>query len=183
MTFIINLKTITLIESRHPEKLLLHLKNAMGYKVEKTDVGIYTVLRDALPIQLIDSRRLSADENFWLKSLNKQLDPLTVLQIKFEVRRRDKAVRIQAYMNAITMANVHAIEEAMKMANEAQLLEDLMVRTGLAAKLEARGEERKALAIAQNMFDMGFPIESVVSATKLDSEKVKKLCRGMGSRE
>ena len=40
---------------------------------------------------------------------------------------------------------------------------------------EARGKEREALAIAQNMVNLGFPLETVVSATMLDPEKVKTM--------
>ena len=43
------------------------------------------------------------------------------------------------------------------------------------AKWEARGEERKAISIAQNLVNLGLPPETVVSATKLDPEKVKAL--------
>ena len=39
----------------------------------------------------------------------------------------------------------------------------------------AKGKESEALAIAQNMVDQGYPIEAVVSATKLETEKVKAL--------
>ena len=35
--------------------------------VDERSSGIYTVEGDILPIQIIDSRQLSADENLWLK--------------------------------------------------------------------------------------------------------------------
>ena len=56
---------------------------------------------------------------------------------------------------------------------------DVYIRTGIAAMLEARGEakgeERKALGIAQKMINSGYPLETIVSMTELDPEKVKKL--------
>jgi predicted transposase/invertase (TIGR01784 family) len=44
-------------------------------------------------------------------------------------------------------------------------------------KVEGRveGETHKALAIAQNMIDLGLPFETIISATQLDPEKVKAL--------
>jgi hypothetical protein len=45
----------------------------------------------------------------------------------------------------------------------------------LAAKLEAKGEARSQVSIAQNMVNMGLPLETVVSATRLEPEKVKAL--------
>ena len=65
------------------------------------------------------------------------------------------------------------------MSDVALSLEDVLERTGMAARWEARAEarvkEKEALAIAQNMINMGFPEETIISATKLDPGKVKKL--------
>ncbi|MCL2066314.1 MAG: hypothetical protein FWG99_02475 [Treponema sp.] len=57
------------------------------------------------------------------------------------------------------------------MSSPAKSLDEVFERTGC----YARAEERKALDIARNMVKLGLPIETVVSATRLDSEKVKKL--------
>ena len=43
------------------------------------------------------------------------------------------------------------------------------------AKGEAKGKENEALTIAQKMVNSGFPLETVVSITELDPEKVKAL--------
>ena len=157
----------------------MHLKKIRGYRVEETSPGIYTVNGDILPIQVIDSRRLSADENLWLKSLSNRLDPLAVLKISEEATRQDKVARLRAFMDAIAKANFHAIEGAMNMSNAARSLDEVFERTGLAARWEARGKamgkESEALAIAKNMVSSGFPLETVVSMTKLDPEKVKEL--------
>ena len=166
--------TITFVESRHPKKLLEHLKNVRGYTVEKVNPGIYTVSGDILPIQVIDSRGLSPDENLWLKGLSKQLDPLTVVQIVEEAKRKGKNARIQAYINVIAMANLEAMEEAIKVNGKAKSLDEVFIRTGLVA----RWEELKALDIAKNMLNLGIPIETIISATKLDPEKVKELYQG-----
>ena len=167
--------TLSFIESHYPEKLIKHLKNTRRYTVEKTSSGIYTVYGDILPIQLIDSRQLTVDENLWLKGLSNQLDPWAIRQISNEVVRQDKAARIQAYLYAITQANARAIKEAMTMGDDDITLDEVIESTGLAAKWEARAEERKALAIAKNMVNMGFPMETIISATHLDPEKAKEL--------
>jgi predicted transposase YdaD len=66
-------------------------------------------------------------------------------------------------------------------------IEQVIEESGLGAKWEARGEvrgrtegkaegeEHKAFAIARNMVHMGLPLETVVSATRLEPEKVKAL--------
>ena len=74
---------------------------------------------------------------------------------------------------------IQFIEEAIKMSSPAKSLDEVFERTGLIAKWEAkfgaRGEERKAPDIAQNMVNLGLPLETIVSATRLDVEKVVAL--------
>ena len=66
--------TITFIESHFPREPLTHFLHVRKYKVEKKVPGIYTISGDVLPIQIIDNRQLSADENLWLKGLSNRLD-------------------------------------------------------------------------------------------------------------
>jgi len=58
-------------------------------------------------------------------------------------------------------------------------LDKVFIETGWAAEWEAegeaRGEQRAAFGIAQNLVKLGLPIETVISATQLDPEKVKTL--------
>ena len=54
-------------------------------------------------------------------------------------------------------------------------IEQLAEEKGWKAKWKAEGEEQKALAIAQNLANLGLPVETVISATGLDPEKVKTL--------
>ena len=176
-TSITNL-TISFIESHFPEKLIDHLINSRGYKVEETSQGIYTVKGDILPIQVIDSRKLSANENLWLKGLSNKLEPSAVLKISAAAKKHGITALIRAYLNAIAHANFQAIEEAISMSTAAQSLDEVFERTGLAARWEARAEERNKITIAKNMIDLGLPLETIVSATGLEAGKVKALYTG-----
>jgi hypothetical protein len=170
--------TISFVESCYPKKLLGHLEKIRGYSIAENEAGIYTVNGDILPIQVIDSRCLSADENLWLKSLSDKLDHVEVEQISTKIARQGKAARIAAYLHAIAQANSETIQEAIEMARTLTI-EQVFENVGWTAKWEARGkaegEEHKALAIAQNLVNLGIPFETVVSATQLDPEKVKTL--------
>jgi hypothetical protein len=163
--------TVSFVESRYPEKLLNHLENVRGYKVEESSPGIYTVKGDIMPIQIIDNRQLSADENLWLRNLSNRLDPVSILRVQDEIVRHDKTARIQAYVNAITIANYSAVKEAMDMSEPAKSLDEVLERTGF----YARAREKEAITIAQNLVNLGIPFETVISATKLDPEKVKPM--------
>jgi len=96
--------TITFVESRYPRELIKHLEKVRGYTVAKTSAGVYTVKGDILPIQIIDSRKLSAEENVWLKNLRKNLKRSDVELISMKITQQGKAARIAAYAYAIAQA-------------------------------------------------------------------------------
>jgi len=132
----VNDMTITFVERRYPGKLLKHFKNERGYTVEENRKGIYIIKGDVLPIQIIDSRRLSADENLWLKSLSNRLDTKAVRQIRDEVSLQDKAARLEAYLDVIIRANIKAVEEVIKMDGMPKSLEKVLIDIGWIAKRE-----------------------------------------------
>ena len=55
-------------------KLIEHLKNVKKYRVEEKEKGIYYVYGDLIPIQILITKKLSAEENLWLKSLTNKLN-------------------------------------------------------------------------------------------------------------
>jgi predicted transposase YdaD len=109
--------------------------------------------------------------------------------ISTEIARQGKAARIAAYWDAIIRANAKTIQELLM--RNTLTIEQVLENVGLTAKWEARGkaegeargkaegraegEEHKAFSIAQNMVNLGLPLETVVSATQLEPEKVKPL--------
>jgi len=163
--------TITFIESRYPEKLLDHLRNVRKFTVEETAEGIYNVSGDILPIQVIDSRRLSAEENQWLRSLSDRLNGDELSRVYIEISRIGKTANMEAYFDAVMRANAETLKELIKMSGVPITLEQVFEEVGLIAKWE----ELKALKIAKNLIEQGYPFEAIVSATQLDPEKVKSL--------
>ena len=145
------------------------MKKERNFTVAEKHDGVYNISGDILPIQIIDNSRLSAAENLWLKNLSNRLDEKSFNLVLNEVCRKDKMTRIEAYLNVLAQANHKVLEEVMM--NSTLALDEVFIRTGMAARWEAR----KALSIAQNMINLGFPIETVISVTNLDPEEVESL--------
>jgi hypothetical protein len=197
----INDITISFIESRYPRKLIDFLREKRKFTVEKNGSGIYTVKGDAVAIQIVDSRYLPDEENLWLKNLRGKLDKNTIVKVIDEIHKQDKAVSLEAYIEVISRANTEFFEEVTEM--RAPTFKQVVMESKIGAswikewkseaeakgkaigeaKGEAIGEARgvaigraeSSFSIAQNMVKMGFPIETVISATQLDPEKVKIL--------
>jgi len=171
--------TVTFVESRQPQKLLRHLRNERGYSVAENYPGIYTINGDVLPIQIIDSRQLPADENLWLKSLSDRLDTSALSRISEEVTRQGKAARIAAYVDVITRANTETMEEVIQMRKGSKTLEQVLEEAGWLARWEARGEEigqrKKGIEIARNALAEGATPEFVRKITGLPTEVITTL--------
>ena len=175
--------SLTFVESHYPQELIKHLTEQRNFMVEESHPGIYTVKGDIMPIQLIDSRKLSAEENLWLKELDNRLNPRRLQRLTEEAWRLGKDARIAAYIDAIMQANPKSMEEAAKMSESAVTLEEVLHRIGFIAKWEANGEARgvaKGKAegkeeIARNALSQGLSLEMIRDITGLDLETIKAM--------
>ncbi|MDR1931848.1 MAG: hypothetical protein LBQ57_03385, partial [Spirochaetales bacterium] len=93
--------TISFVGERRPRELLRHLKEARGYDAAEVHSGIYYVKGDIIPIQIIETKKLSAGNNLWLKGLSNDLDISQANTIIKESGRKAKGAYIRAYLNAV----------------------------------------------------------------------------------
>jgi hypothetical protein len=178
--------TISFIESRYPQKLIDFLEKVRNYKVENINPGIYTVKGDVIAIQIIDTRHLSDDDNLWLKSLSGKLDINAINKVVNEIRKQDKAVNIDAFIDVLSRVNNNYFEEAIEMRGSKSLKEIIMnSKTGAGwikewqSKAETEGmEEGKAEAlayVARNMKSDGMTNKLISQYTGLSLAKIRKL--------
>ena len=173
--------TLTFIESHYPRELLAHLQDVRGYTVEERLPGIYIIRGDILPVQIIDSRKLSSGENIWLKDLDKKLDLAERLRIAAEIKKlgKDKAARMKAYLYVIRKSNLMSLQEAGEMFDIDLAWDKLLVETGYAARWEARareeGREEGREEVARNALAEGVPIELIKKISGLDDEALKHI--------
>jgi hypothetical protein len=175
--------TLTFVLSRLPRDLIKHLTEVCGYAVTETYPGIQEVRGDILPIQIIESKRLSSADNLWFKSLRGGLDLETASVILKEGRQKGKEVPIRAYIDVILRANTERIREVLNMSDGVLTLEAVLEEAGLAAKYEAKGEasgEEKARSeIAGDLLNMGWTVEQTARTSRLSIEKVRALAAAM----
>ena len=177
--------TISFVYSHVPKKLFKYLHKELNFTIKKVQRGIHHIENDVLPIQFIDNKKLFTEDNLWLKGLSKKLDSSTYLKMSDKSELYNDYPMMYTYMKGVTRANFRAVEEVfnMKTKSTAKSLREVLIKTGWTAEWEAegiaigeaQGETKKALDIAQNMLNLGFPPETVASATMLDLETVKTL--------
>jgi hypothetical protein len=183
--------TLTFIGSRHPRKLLRYLRETRGCTVEETSPGIYQVTGDYIPIQIIESQKLSEAENLWLNSLREGLKEKSACAIE-EEQKRVRGVNIDAYLDVVLRANPRVFMEAETMAKKRrETLEEVFTEAGLIPEWLERGRvqgleqgrvqglekglEKGKEIIARNMLRMGMSVEEISQAVELPVEKIRLL--------
>jgi hypothetical protein len=156
--------TLSIIESRHPGKLFSHIKGAGHGAIAETAPGIYRITGYPLEIQVIESKKLSAEENLWLKGLTKDLNAKAAGSILRKSRKKGMGAEFEAYLYALINANRKAVKEALAMARRGVSFDKFMEEIGLAAKYEARGEAnggKKAWKKAIKLMKQGYTVEEL----------------------
>jgi len=176
--------TLTFVGSRHPRKLLRYLTGVRGYTVREVSRGIYHVSGDYIPIQIIESKKLSRDENLWLKSLRDDLkidDAKAILQ-----ERQKKETSLDAYMDILLRGNPETFLEVQNMARR-PTFEEVFTKAGIIPEWLERGRkqgiemgiekglEKGKEIIARNMLRMGMSVEEIAQAVEMPVEKIRSL--------
>ena len=104
--------TITFICNHHPVKLLKHLEQEKQMQVKTFDKGIYYLVGDIFPMQLIVTYQLSEEENLWLKNITNHLENRhTAEKLIKEYQKHDQEELYQSVMNIIIQANQETFKE------------------------------------------------------------------------
>ena len=174
--------TLTFVGSRHPRKLLHYLTGTRGYTVQEVSQGIYQVTGDYIPIQIIESKKLSEKENMWLNALRDGLKVRTMNAILEKGKQRAQRSNIDAYIDIILRANDKLLMEVDKMWQET--LYELIEKNGMLPRMQEiaierrkekdrkEGLEKGKEISARNLLKMGMSIEEIAQATELPVKKI-----------
>jgi len=163
--------TLTFVGSRHPRKLLRYLTSVRGYTVEEASPGIYRVMGDYLPIQIIESSKLSEGENRWLNSLRKGLKGSSLDGIFKERKELGQEINIDVYLDVILRANQRTFKEACNM--KYPTLEELVMGSELGPRIIERGRVQEREKTVRNLLARNMPIEDIAQVTELPVEKIR----------
>ena len=144
--------TITFVCHRYPRSLMRHLKEERGYQITGVEDGIYYIIGDKIPIQMILTKELSEKHNLWLKSLTDDLegaDTVRRLIEQYGVHKENKLYK--SVMNLIVRANQDKFKEVKTMC---EALEELMKDEMDAKKAEGK-MEGKTESVLDLLLDLG----------------------------
>ena len=110
--------TLTYVCNRYPRRLFYYLEKRRGMKIRKYDEGIYYVEGDQFAIQILITRELSKEENYWLHSLRNDLRAGGEIKEFIEKYDRNRSSGLhQAVADAVLRANWREVEKEKRMCD------------------------------------------------------------------
>lgn len=130
----------------YPRELFRHIAEERKLQIKRMYAGIYYVIGDTLPIQIIVTGELSKKESLWLRNLTNQLKSTKDAEELIEdYKKHKKNTLYESVMDIIVRANEEKFEEARRMC---KALEELM-KEELEAKKNEGQEIGKEIGIKQ----------------------------------
>lgn len=173
--------TISLVCKKYPRKLIQHLKEIRNYEIEKSGSGIYYVIGDKIPIQIIVTKNLSREENLWLRNLTDQLEKMEdVEKLIWNYEQNKNNSLYESVMDIIVRANEKKFREAENMSNAFdELLEKMVEKRIKEADEEKRREGEKLINELNKKLAQAGRIEDIIKASE-DKEYQDSLIREFG---
>ena len=139
--------TITFVCYHYPCTLIRHLEELRGYQAVRQEDGIYYIIGDIIPIQLIVVPELTDEKNLWLHSLtNKIRTSESVRQLVNEYEEHKQSRLYESVMQIIVQSNKTRFQEVDSMC---QALYELFKD-----QFEQMAEERAAEMVEQKAAEM-----------------------------
>ena len=161
--------SITFVTSRHPRELLRDLRGDPALRVEPAGGGIYYVAEERMPVQIVESKALSKEENLWLNSLRGNLEKETLRRLINECKPRGGDVA--AYIHVVLEANEKTLKGDVVVGN---LAKTLTKNPAFVQEIEKLGY-RDLAEPAKRMLRRGDTAKEVAYALSLSLERVKKI--------
>ena len=170
--------SITFVCHSYPTKLAEHLLNHRKLTISAKSDGIYYIIGDIIPIQLIVTSQLSPEDNLWLNSLTNDIREMNIEQLSSEYGKHENEELYQSAMNIIVHANTKKFEEASKMCEALYEIfkgdiEAAEIKGRLEGRLEATITSCKSLGATREktlsmiMDDFNYSVEQAEENLKL----------------
>ena len=110
--------TISISLTIYPRELIKILKTECGLKIQKFNNGVYHIIGDVVPIQLLESKNLPENENVFLRNLRSNLSSEDMLKTLQYYKERKSLNNKNVFLDRLIKANPNAFMEAMNMFTE-----------------------------------------------------------------
>ena len=172
--------TLSFVCSTHPRELFRRLRNTPGFVVKERHPGIFTVKGAMLPIQVIDIRKLSDEENIWLQNLSRNMPEENARWVGRLEKKYGKKIDLGVYLYAVLAANHDKFNKEdyrMLNARTRKIFEELgwteQWRKNAFKEGIKEGVEKGKFEAARAMFAEGDSLEKIARVTGISRRTLK----------
>ena len=171
--------TMTVVLTQYPQSLKSYLRENWGVKMEYQGGGITYVPGEKFSLQIVESRKLSKENNLLLSYLRSNLTPEESKEIN-EVQRKLGWDIKNIYYDRISAANRQAFKEAMSnMSVFEEIYLEVGEESGILPKRYAKVAEQATLnrdvELIKKWAKKGMSFEQIADFFDLPIENVRKL--------
>ena len=168
--------TVTFVVTIHPRDLLAYLANNRELDVNYDGVGIYLVGGEALPVQIIEAKKLPRAENPFITMLHSSMDAKEANEAIVALREADALDSKNPLFDRIVRANRKAFEEAKDMSAEAkEILMGTAERLGWLEEAELKKSREIVRGIARGLVKNKVPLKIIEETTGLSAQEIEAL--------
>jgi len=142
------------------------------YQYKDIGDGIYHIVGDIVPIQVLESKQLSSDSNLFLHNLRSNLSAEDMLYTLQSYKERKPVDDKNVYLDRLIRANIVAFKEATKMS---EAVKEIFLKTAEENGWLDDKLEQEKIKMAQKMLIRGYSVEEVAEIMELSLEVVKSL--------
>ncbi len=104
--------TISFVCTNYPRKLIHHLKKTRKYEITTAEPGLYYIVGDFFPMQIICTSKLTDEDNFWLHNLSDHIHTKEqALKVMDKYEKHSNENLYKSIMDAIINANNTTFKE------------------------------------------------------------------------
>ena len=168
--------TVSFVLTRHPRELIKYLESERQLTVEDMQTGLYYVKGDIFPIQILERRKLSPEDNLFLRNLGSNLTTQELSTTVNICKAQGILNKNNVYLDRILEANKMKIKELIRMGYAEQVFLEAAREYGWIEEARAEGraeaEAQTARTIAKNMLKRQRPIEEIIEDTGLTRKEI-----------
>jgi hypothetical protein len=161
--------TISFVVTPKPSSVFKELVKFRELTVDEANKGIYYVVGEAFPVQIIESKKLTAKDNIFLKNLRSGLTHIDMKNVVGAYRKYGLPEKVNAYFNRLFSANYKVVKEVMEMSEPSAELKELFDEYWIIS-----GKMQKS---AQKMISKGYALEDVADILGVSLEWVQEMTK------
>jgi len=107
--------TLTFVVYHHPREVIEYCRKELGCKADLTRKDVFCLNGWTIPIQVINCKKLSAEDSDWIRNLRSDIEKFEELKSVIDTAgKRHNIDDMRAYLAAVVSANAKKFEKELK---------------------------------------------------------------------